>query len=86
MGLDLTSASHTIGLEDIKHLFTQCELLEGQKWGIPWNDVCNWYLKCSEVQNVRRAMLMTLRGTVGRYQQNLNGSFLAVSKPIFVTK
>jgi hypothetical protein len=53
MGLDLTSASHTIGLEDIKHLFTQCELLEGQKWGIPWNDVCNWYLKCSEVQNVR---------------------------------
>jgi hypothetical protein len=53
MGLDLTSASHTIGLEDIKHLFTQCELLEKQKWGIPWADVCKWYLKCSEVQDVR---------------------------------
>merc|ERR1719174_374318 len=53
MGLDLTSASHTIGLDDVKHLFTQCDLLDRQRHGIPWSDVCNWYLKCSEVQNVR---------------------------------
>jgi hypothetical protein len=53
MGLDLSTSSHTIGLDDVKHLFTQCELLERQKYGIPWSDVCSWYLACSEVQDVK---------------------------------
>jgi hypothetical protein len=53
MGLDLSTSSHTIGLDDVKHLFTQCELLAGQKHGIPWADVCTWYLSCSEGQDVR---------------------------------
>ena len=33
----------------MKPLFTQCELLTGQKHGIAWGDVCTWYLSCSEV-------------------------------------
>merc|ERR1719327_222120 len=53
MGLDLSTSSHTIGLDVVKHLFTQCELLAGQKHGIPWADVCTWYLSCSEGQDVR---------------------------------
>jgi hypothetical protein len=53
MGLDLSTSSHTIGLDDVKHLFTQCELLAGQKHGILWSEVCGWYLACSEGQDVR---------------------------------
>lgn len=44
MGLDLSASQHTIGMDDWKHLITNCGLLEGQPEGtLPWSQVGCWF-------------------------------------------
>jgi len=48
MGLDLTSAHHTIGMDDLKHLMVQCDLLNSESGvHIAWDQICTWFEEAS---------------------------------------
>jgi hypothetical protein len=54
MGLDLSAAQHTIGMDDWRHLLINCELLEGQPDGrLPWSLACRWFEEAAGVRDGR---------------------------------
>jgi hypothetical protein len=54
MGLDLSAAQHTIGMDDWKHLITNCGVLEGQPEGaLHFDQVCMWFEEAAGVKDGR---------------------------------
>lgn len=54
MGLDLTTAQHTIGFDDWKHLIINCGLLKGQPQGtLRWEECCAWYEEAAGIRDGR---------------------------------
>mmetsp|Transcript_15038 Transcript_15038/g.31381 ORF Transcript_15038/g.31381 Transcript_15038/m.31381 type:complete len:490 (-) Transcript_15038:131-1600(-) len=54
MGLDLSAAQHTIGMDDWKHLVVNCGLLKDQPEGsLAWRDVCTWFEEAANVRDGR---------------------------------
>lgn len=53
MGLELHTASHTMGMDDILHLMMQCKIvsLEADSEKISWDVVCTWYGDTSGVKD-----------------------------------
>merc|ERR1711959_147739 len=54
MGLDLSTSTHTTGMDDFMHLLLSCGLLAGQPEGsIPWREVCAWFEEAAGVKDGR---------------------------------